>query len=117
MKEERRNWEWRIPPLAVSPVTIGIIVRNRKPVPNDPAQKNPPRKAAGDTMAQNRFCLGLLPFGPDPVHSRPLHRTRPPTTAEGGFKLDEPSYRRRHEIGRPPLVGRFTSRRSAASPG
>src|SRR5690606_17614256 len=33
--------------------------------------------AAGDgrvTRAQDRFCLGLLPLGPDPVHSRPLLR-------------------------------------------
>jgi hypothetical protein len=35
------------------------------------------RKTTGDTTAQDRICLGLLPFGPDPVHSRPLHRTRP----------------------------------------
>ena len=42
-----------------------------------PLGKTSPRKATGHTTAQNRFCLGLLPFGPDPVHSRPLHRARP----------------------------------------
>jgi len=40
-------------------------------------QKKPPREATGHTTAQDRYCLGLLPFGPDPVHSRPLHRARP----------------------------------------
>src|SRR5262245_8439599 len=28
-----------------------------------------------------QVCLGLLPFGPDPVHSQPLHRTRPSSAA------------------------------------
>jgi hypothetical protein len=29
-------------------------------------------------------CLGLLPLGPDPVHSRPLHRTRSSFAATTG---------------------------------
>src|SRR5687768_5948902 len=37
----------------------------------------PPRRTTGVTTAQNRDRLGLLPFGPDPVHGRPLHRPRP----------------------------------------
>ena len=41
----------------------------------------PPRGATGKTTAQGQFCLGLLPFGPDPVHSRPLHGSRPPLAA------------------------------------
>src|SRR5688572_5886332 len=39
------------------------------------------RKTTGDATAQGRDRLGLLPFGPDPVHSRPLHRTRPSSAA------------------------------------
>src|SRR3954469_15891957 len=35
------------------------------------------RKTTGGATAQSRDRLGLLPFGPDPVHSRPLHRPRP----------------------------------------
>src|SRR5947207_10690459 len=35
------------------------------------------RKTTGVTTAQNRDRLGLLPFGPDPVGGRPLHRPRP----------------------------------------
>src|SRR5579862_9756170 len=40
-----------------------------------------PRKAAGGSKAHDRFWLWLLPFGPDPVPSRPLHRSRPLSTA------------------------------------
>src|SRR5258707_9480873 len=49
-------------------------------------RKKPPREATGHTTAQNRFCLGLLPFGPDPVHSRPLHRARPLLAALFAFR-------------------------------
>src|SRR4051812_16699064 len=45
-------------------------------------QKTPPRrKAIGDTTAPNRDRLGLLPFGPDPVRRRSLHRPRSLSTA------------------------------------
>ena len=35
------------------------------------------------TDGTGQVCLGLLPFGPDPVRSPPLHRTRPSTAATG----------------------------------
>jgi len=50
-------------------------IQNRK------SQTRSPRKTTGDSTAQDRICLGLLPFGPDPVRSRPLHRTRPSSAA------------------------------------
>src|SRR5687768_12027451 len=43
-----------------------------------PLKEEPPaRRTTGVTTAQNRDRLGLLPFGPDPVRGRPLHRPRP----------------------------------------
>src|SRR5579862_3752979 len=49
------------------------------------AEKNSPRKAAGGSKAHARFWLWLLPFGPDPVPSRTLHRSRPLSTARLEF--------------------------------
>src|SRR6266478_9783913 len=49
-------------------------------------EKKPPRKATGHPTAHDRYCLRLLPFGPDLVHSQPLHRTRPPSTAASSMK-------------------------------
>ena len=48
-----------------------------------PRKTNPPRGATGKPTAQGRYRLGLLPFGPDPVHGRPLHRPRPRLAAGG----------------------------------
>src|SRR3954453_1515849 len=49
-----------------------------------------PRKTTGETTAQSRDHLGLLPFGPDPVRSRPLHRTRPSSAATAPFARRRP---------------------------
>src|SRR5688572_30953821 len=73
-----------------------------------PPDARPPRKATGEPAAQDRFCLGLLPFGPDPVHSRPLHRTRPPSAAA---TRSTAVVRRTTILGDPPILRqRGTSR-------
>jgi len=51
---------------------------------------DPPSSILNNTIAAEggrgddgtgKVCLGLLPLGPDPVRSPPLHRTRPPSAA------------------------------------
>src|SRR3954467_1346257 len=57
---------------------FSFSIRNpRFPSYRKSTNKKVARKTTGGPTAQGRYCLGLLPFGPDPVHSRPLHRTRP----------------------------------------